>query len=291
MKFTKMHGLGNDYIYIDCLDGKFGGEDYSIVDDSARLAEISMRLSDRHFGIGGDGIVMMLPSETADFKMRMFNADGSEGRMCGNAVRCIGKYLYDNNLTSNTNIALETLSGVKYLSLSVGEDGKVASVTVDMGEPEFNPPLIPVTVKPGNSNIDIPMFLSDGTEFRITAVSMGNPHGVLFVDDLNAIDVHGIGRQLETNALWPDRANIEFAQVQSPSEIAMRVWERGSGETMACGTGACATAVAAALTGRTGADVTVHLRGGNLAISWNRATNHVFMTGSATVAFSGNVDI
>ena len=285
-----MHGLGNDYIYIDCMDGTFGGDDSSIINDDARLENISVRLSNRHTGIGGDGIIMILPSEIADFRMRMFNADGSEGRMCGNATRCIGKYVYDNRLTSNKKLTLETASGVKYLSLVTDADDKVSSVTVDMGEPDFEPSTIPVVAQ-GNGNVNIPATLSSGKEVKITAVSMGNPHGVVFVDNLAEADVHGTGAELETHAMWPDRANIEFAEVKGPSEIVMRVWERGSGETMACGTGACATAVAAALTGRASREVTIKLLGGNLQIRWDDATNHVFMTGSATLVFTGEVQL
>lgn len=291
MRFTKMHGLGNDYIYIDCMDGTFGGDDRSIVTDSSRLEEISSRLSNRHFGIGGDGIVLILPSDNADFRMRIFNADGSEARMCGNASRCIGKYVYDNQLTEKTDITLETASGVKYLQLQIGADGKVESVTVDMGEPEFNPRNIPVVTSANQGNVDIKVALSNGQEIKLTAVSMGNPHGVVFIDDFNDIDVHSIGRELEVHPIWPDRANIEFAKVVSPKEIIMRVWERGSGETMACGTGSCATAVASALTGRSSDEVTVHLLGGDLTIKWNRDSNHVFMTGTATTVFSGEVEL
>lgn len=291
MRFTKMHGLGNDYIYIDCMDGTFGGDDRSIVTDSSRLEEISSRLSNRHFGIGGDGIVLILPSDNADFRMRIFNADGSEARMCGNASRCIGKYVYDNQLTEKTDITLETASGVKYLQLQIGADGKVESVTVDMGEPEFNPRNIPVVTSANQGNVDIKVALSNGQDVKLTAVSMGNPHGVVFIDDFNDIDVHSIGRELEVHPIWPDRANIEFAKVVSPKEIIMRVWERGSGETMACGTGSCATAVASALTGRSSDEVTVHLLGGNLTIKWNRDSNHVFMTGTATTVFSGEVEL
>ncbi len=291
MRFTKMHGLGNDYIYIDCMDGTFGGDDRSIVTDSSRLEEISSRLSNRHFGIGGDGIVLILPSDNADFRMRIFNADGSEARMCGNASRCIGKYVYDNQLTEKTDITLETASGVKYLQLKIGADGKVGSVTVDMGEPEFNPRNIPVVTSANQGNVDIKVALSNGQEIKLTAVSMGNPHGVVFIDDFNDIDVHSIGRELEVHPIWPDRANIEFAKVVSQKEIIMRVWERGSGETMACGTGSCATAVASALTGRSSDEVTVHLLGGDLTIKWNRDSNHVFMTGTATTVFSGEVEL
>ncbi len=275
LKFTKMHGIGNDYVYIDCTA--------SCPDN---LEDLARRMSDRHTGIGGDGLVLILPSEIADFKMRIFNADGSEARMCGNASRCIGKYVYDRGLTDRENITLETLSGVKYLSLALGNDGKVESVTVDMGEPEFIPELIPVLA---DRNLAIPAEADGGEMMEINAVSTGNPHGVVFVDDLDAFGdrVLTAGPALENHPMWPDRANIEFTQVISPSEIKMRVWERGSGETMACGTGACATAVAAAVTGRAGREVTVHLRGGDLKIRWDEASNRVFMTGPATIVFDG----
>ena len=275
LKFTKMHGIGNDYVYIDCTA--------SCPDN---LEDLARRMSDRHTGIGGDGLVLILPSEIADFKMRIFNAVGSEARMCGNASRCIGKYVYDRGLTDRENITLETLSGVKYLSLALGNDGKVESVTVDMGEPEFIPELIPVLA---DRNLAIPAEADGGEMMEINAVSTGNPHGVVFVDDLDAFGdrVLTAGPALENHPMWPDRANIEFTQVISPSEIKMRVWERGSGETMACGTGACATAVAAAVTGRAGREVTVHLRGGDLKIRWDEASNRVFMTGPATIVFDG----
>ena len=275
LKFTKMHGIGNDYVYIDCTA--------SCPDN---LEDLARRMSDRHTGIGGDGLVLILPSEIADFKMRIFNADGSEARMCGNASRCIGKYVYDRGLTDRENITLETLSGVKYLSLALGNDGKVESVTVDMGEPEFIPELIPVLA---DRNLAIPAEADGGEMMEINAVSTGNPHGVVFVDDLDAFGdrVLTAGPALENHPMWPDRANIEFTQVISPSEIKMRVWERGSGETMAWGPGACATAVAAAVTGRAGREVTVHLRGGDLKIRWDEASNRVFMTGPATIVFDG----
>lgn len=288
MKFTKMHGLGNDYIYIDCMDGSFGGADSSIISDDKRLADISRRLSDRHCGIGGDGIIMILPSETADFRMRIFNADGSEAKMCGNGARCVGKYVYDHHHTQKCDVTLETLSGVKYLHLVPDADGTIATATVDMGAPEFVPERIPIKVDTGTGNVDISVSI-DGEDLSITAVSMGNPHGVVFVGDITDRYVLGIGPKLEMHSIWPDRANIEFAQVVSPREIRMRVWERGSGETMACGTGACATAVAAMLTGRTQREVTVHLPGGDLGIKWDDASGHVFMTGSATEVFAGEI--
>lgn len=259
IKFTKMHGIGNDYVYVDCTKTQ--------IDNPQQL---SREVSPRHTGIGADGLILILPSEKADFKMRIFNADGSEAMMCGNGSRCVGKYVHDHGLTARTKLTLETLSGVKHLTLHISEaTGKVDNVTVDMGKPDLTQP--------------------EGLPDRLTAVSMGNPHAVMFLnhqpDDAHVL---GQGPELERHPCFPDRANIEFAHVVSPSEIEMRVWERGSGETMACGTGACATAVAAAHRGLTGREVTIHLRGGDLHIVWDPATNHVLMTGPATEVFSGN---
>lgn len=277
LRFTKMHGIGNDYVYIDCTSGS-----------PSNLEALSVFLSDRHKGIGGDGIILICPSDCADFKMRIFNADGSEAKMCGNGSRCVGKYVYDFGLTDKLQLTLETLSGVKYLTLHPGHDGKIESVTVDMGVPSLEPSEIPVIA--GN-NREIPVEV-DGKIYLLTAVSMGNPHGVIFVDDLDKVDIHGLGRQLEVNPMWPDRANIEFAQVLGPKEIRMRVWERGSGETQACGTGACATAVASSILGLTDKeDVTVHLLGGDLRISQEKESGHVMMTGPATTVFNGEIEL
>lgn len=272
IRFTKMHGLGNDYIYIDCLQGA-----------PADPEALAVEMSDRHTGVGADGIILIMPSDVADFRMRMFNADGSEGKMCGNASRCIGKYVYDNGLTDKRLVTLETLSGVKVLSLDVKE-GKVEAVTVDMGVPEIEAVAVPVAT-------DKSTFINETVEtsagpLRINAVSMGNPHGVVFVDDPATADVHGLGRELECHPMWPDRANIEFASVTGPSSIKMRVWERGSGETMACGTGACATVVAAVLNGLTSREVTVTLLGGDLEIEWGD-DGHIYMRGPATTVFTG----
>ena len=271
--FTKMHGIGNDYIYIDCMRSIPG-----------RLPELAREMSDRHTGVGGDGIVLICPSEVADFRMRMFNNDGSEARMCGNASRCIARYVFDHHLTTKNPINLETLSGIKVLSLNMKGD-EIDSVTVDMGEPSLVMADIPVDV-PGVEMVrEYPVPTPFG-EFCVTAVSMGNPHGVIFVNAIEDIPFDNLGPYMEKHPMWPDRANIEFAQVLGPEDIRMRVWERGTGETLACGTGACATAVAAALTGRTGRDVTLHLRGGDLHISWSE-NNHVMMTGPATEVFTG----
>lgn len=274
ISFTKMHGIGNDYIYINCME--------SVPD---RLPELAEEMSDRHFGVGGDGIVLICPSDKADFRMRMFNNDGSEARMCGNASRCIAKYVHDHKLTYKTCISLETLSGIKVLSLNMSPSGEVESVTVDMGEPELNAGLVPVR-STAEKMVEEPVATSCG-EVRVTAVSMGNPHGVVFVDRIEDVPFETLGPELEKHSMWPDRANIEFLQIISPSEARMRVWERGTGETLACGTGACASAVAAALTGRCGREVTIHLRGGDLYIRWAN-NGHVMMTGGATEVFEGN---
>lgn len=275
ISFTKMHGIGNDYIYIDCT-GK----------TPDRLPELSIEMSNRHTGVGGDGIILILPSICADFRMRIFNADGSEARMCGNGSRCVGKYVYDHKLTDKTQITLETLSGVKYLSLHVNpENNKVENVTVDMGKPSLLCSEIGVNSQ-AESLINHKVELSQG-EVELTAVSMGNPHAVVFGPDPDKIDVERIGRELELHPMWTDRANIEFIQVIDSHTLKMRVWERGSGETMACGTGACAAAVAAITTGRCQAPVTVNLRGGDLLIDISDDGN-VMMTGPATEVFSAD---
>lgn len=273
IRFTKMHGIGNDYIYINCMEST-----------PDRLPELAIEMSDRHFGVGGDGIVLICPSEVADFKMRMFNNDGSEARMCGNASRCIARYVHDHGLTDQRRISLETLSGIKVLSLNMNSGGEVESVTVDMGEPEFTPGLIPV-VTASERMVEEDVETSCG-DVKVTAVSMGNPHGVIFVDRIEDVDFETLGPELESHDIWPDRANIEFLEVISRSEARMRVWERGTGETLACGTGACASAVAAILTGRCDRKVTIHLRGGNLEIEWSE-DGHVMMTGGATEVFDG----
>lgn len=274
IRFTKMHGIGNDYIYINCLEKM-----------PADLPQLAVEMSDRHFGVGGDGIVLICPSEVADFKMRMFNNDGSEARMCGNASRCIARYLHDNHLTSDNVINLETLSGIKVLSLNMSSDGEVGSVTVDMGEPELTAKAVPV-ISGTERMIEQEVPTSAGP-VKVTAVSMGNPHGVIFVDRIEDVDFDRLGPELERHPIWPDRANIEFLQVISPAEARMRVWERGTGETLACGTGACASAVAAVLTGRCDRRLTIHLRGGDLIIEWAPG-GHVMMTGTAAEVFEGS---
>lgn len=272
--FTKMHGIGNDYIYINCMD--------RVPDKLPRLA---IEMSDRHTGVGGDGIILICPSECADFKMRIFNADGSEARMCGNGSRCVGRYVYESHLTDKTTVTLETLSGVKTLRLHPDADDRITSVTVDMGIPEIDTAEVPVT-------FDSPQMVNENVAttlgpVKITAVSMGNPHGVTIVDDVDTVPVDTLGPELERHPMWPDRANIEFAEVVSPVELRMRVWERGSGETMACGTGACATLVACVLNGLSKRHAVVHLLGGDLEIEWDPADSHVYMTGPAETVFHG----
>ncbi|MDP4202633.1 MAG: diaminopimelate epimerase [Bacteroidota bacterium] len=274
MKFTKMQGAGNDYVYVNGFVEQ--------IEDPATLATA---ISDRHFGIGSDGLVLILPSETCDFRMRMFNSDGSESEMCGNATRCIGKFVYDKGLTEKTKLTLETLAGVKYLTLNL-EDGKVNSVRVDMGEPILAPKQIPINLDE-TSVINYPIAL-ESRKVNITAVSMGNPHAVIFMDSLAELDIQKSGPKVEHHPLFPRRTNTEFAQVISPTHIKMRVWERGAGETLACGTGACATAVAAVLNGKTERKVTLELLGGNLEIEWSEADNHVYMTGPAVTVFEGD---
>ncbi|MGC9150621.1 MAG: diaminopimelate epimerase [Microbacter sp.] len=273
MKFTKMHGAGNDYIYVNGFE--------EVINDPASLA---IKISDRHFGIGGDGLVLILPSEKEDFRMRIFNADGSEAEMCGNASRCIAKYVFDHGMTNKTSITLETLSGQKRLNLNV-DNGKVTTVRVDMGEPILSSKLIPVHLEE-ETVINFPIAL-DGKRVNITAVSMGNPHVVIFEDQVDQLDLAKIGPKVEHHPLFPNRTNTEFVQILSPDHLKMRVWERGSGETLACGTGACAATVASVLNGKSERKVTMELTGGTLFIEWSEADNHVYMTGPATTVFEG----
>lgn len=273
MRFTKMHGAGNDYVYIN-----------GMAEAVAAPEKLAVRMSDRHFGIGSDGLVLILPSERADFRMRMFNADGSEAQMCGNASRCIGKYVYDNGLTDKEEITLETAAGIKVLRLTV-KAGKVVSVRVDMGEPVLEPRRIPVALS-GERAVNVPLTVGT-TTYRMTCVSMGNPHAVIFVPRLDDIDIHAVGAAAERHELFPERCNIEFAEIVSPDAIRMRVWERGAGETLACGTGACATLVAAVLNGLTSRRAVLRLLGGDLDIEWNAADNHVYMSGGAETVFEG----
>ena len=278
MKFTKMHGTGNDYIYVNGFEEKLENP-----------SEAAVKLSDRRFGIGSDGLILILPSDVADCRMELFNADGSIGKMCGNGIRCVAKYVYDRGLVKKDVLRVETRSGVKTLQLRV-EDGKVASVRVNMGQPELDPEKIPVLFSKDRM-VDEEVYTPSGNVWRVTCVSMGNPHAVIFVDDVEGLNLPAIGPEMEKHAMFPERANIEFAQVTGPHEVQMRVWERGSGETLACGTGACACAVASVLTGKADRDVTVHLRGGDLHVFWDPDTDDVYMEGPAAFVFDGTVEI
>lgn len=277
MKFTKMHGCGNDYVYVNCFEEK--------IENPSETAKL---VSDRHFGIGSDGLILICPSDKADFRMAMYNLDGSEGKMCGNGVRCIAKYVYDHHLTDKTQISLETLGGIKYLDLNI-KDGKVETVTVDMGAPILTPSEIPVNI-PKERTVNEPVEIN-GKEWRITCISMGNPHAVVFVDDTAGLKLEQIGPLFEKHPLFPEQVNTEFVHVIDRHTVDMRVWERGSGETLACGTGACATAMACILTGQTDNEVLVHLVGGDLLIQYDAEKNTVFMTGPATEVFSGEIEL
>lgn len=277
MKFTKMHGTGNDYIYINCF-----------VENVQNPVEFAIKYSDRHKGIGSDGLVMIMPSDTCDFRMRMFNADGSESEMCGNASRCIGKYVFDKGMTTKTTVTLETLAGVKVLKLFIGDDKMVEKVTVDMGEPILESNNIPTTFV-DKTVIDVPVAFSDTIHYNITAVSMGNPHAVIFTKNIFQLDLPKIGPVIENSSIFPRRTNTEFIEVVSRNYIKMRVWERGSGETMACGTGACAAVVAGVLNKVNDRKTEVELIGGNLIIEWHETDNHVYLTGSATTVFEGEI--
>jgi diaminopimelate epimerase len=279
IKFTKMQGCGNDYVYVNCMD--------KLIDNPEK---VSQYISDRHFGIGSDGLILICPSDVADFRMAMYNADGSEGKMCGNGVRCIAKYVYEYGLTDKKKISLETKSGIKYLDMDI-EDGKVQMVKVDMGAPILKPAEIPVkTDSSMDSFINQPLDV-DGNTFMVTCVSMGNPHAVVFVDDTKSLDIRKYGPVFETHPAFPEQVNTEFVQVISRNEINMRVWERGSGETLACGTGTCASVVACVLNGKTDEKVTVHLLGGDLFIEYNRGNGTVWMTGPAEIVFDGEIGL
>lgn len=278
VKFTKMHGCGNDYIYVNCFTEKI--EEPSV---------IAKKVSDRHFGIGSDGLILICPSETADFKMRMFNADGSEGKMCGNGIRCVAKYVYDNGMTDKEVITVETLSGIKTLQLAVSE-GRVQAVTVDMGSPVLTPSQIPVKCE-GDRIINQPVSVG-GKEYYITCVSMGNPHAVVFTEEeVTALNLEKTGPLFENHEIFPDRVNTEFIHVIDEKTIDMRVWERGSGETLACGTGACASVVACVLNHKTEDEVLVHLLGGDLEVRYDREKNTVLLTGPAEFICTGEIAI
>lgn len=312
MKFTKMQGAGNDYVYVDCTKLPL-----------ANPSEVAVRVSDRHFGIGSDGLILIKPSDKADFFMEMYNADGSQGQMCGNGIRCVGKYVYDNGLTDKTTVNVETLAGIKILKLNVGDDGKVASVVVNMGKPELEASKVPVDVnalveyKAAYRNIyknDAKLcplavkaldnvenavineaILVDGKSYDITGVSMGNPHDIVYLDndiDITKFDIEKVGPYFENHKAFPERINTEFVQVLDRKTLNMRVWERGSGETFACGTGTCATVVATVLNGMCDSkDVTVHLLGGDLKITWDEESGDVYMEGPAATVFTGEIEL
>src|SRR5829696_8100109 len=278
MKFTKMHGAGNDYVYVDCFTNPV----------PANIPELARRISDRRFGVGGDGIILICPSERADAEMRMYNADGSYGEMCGNGIRCVAKYVYDHGIQRRDTLKIESAGRLLSVDLAVGR-GKVEQVKVDMGEPILIPAEIPTTLRSANSDeraIDVPVSIG-GREFKVSSLSMGNPHCVVFVDKLTDDWVLKTGHEIEVDAHFPKRVNVEFAKVESRRSLRQRTWERGSGETLACGSGACAVCVAGVLTDKCDREVQVHLRGGDLSIKWDEATNHVFMTGPAVEVFSG----
>lgn len=275
MKFVKMHGCGNDYVYVDCTK--------ELIDN---IPETARKLSDRHYGIGSDGLILIRPSKEADFMMDMYNYDGSRSQMCGNGIRCVGKYVYDNGLTDKKHIKVETLSGVKDLELFT-EDGKVQSVTVDMGKPILTPSLIPV-------DLDMDMVINEpitvnGEIYKITCVSMGNPHAVVFVEDIKNVPLEIVGPLFESHEIFPERVNTEFVHVINRSHIEMRVWERGSGETLACGTGACASVMACILNGLTDHEVRVTLLGGDLIVRYDEKVDIVYMTGPAVTVFHGEL--
>lgn len=277
MKFTKMEGLGNDYVYVNCFN--------ETVEDPKSVA---MKVSDRHFGIGSDGLILIKPSEVADFRMDMYNADGSQSEMCGNGIRCVAKYVYDYGLTDKTSISVETLAGIKYLDLKI-EDGKAVMITVNMGAPELLAEKVPVK-SDKEKVIDEPIVV-DGEEYKMTCVSMGNPHCIVFVDDTKNFPLEQVGPLFESHEVFPNRVNAEFVQILDRKTVNMRVWERGSGETLACGTGTCATVVASCLNGHTEDEVTVHLLGGDLHIKWDQEANLVYMTGPAKVVFDGEIEL
>lgn len=275
MKFTKMHGIGNDYVYVNCFKEKVENPN-----------EMAKTVSDRHFGVGSDGLILIKPSEVADFQMDMYNSDGSQGAMCGNGIRCVAKYVYDYGLTDKTAISIETKSGIKYLDLTV-ENGKVSLVKVNMGAPDIIAANIPI-VSEEETVINQPITVENNT-YHMTGVSMGNPHAVVYIEDVHGLEIEKIGPLFENHPVFPDRVNTEFCRVLDSGTVEMRVWERGAGETLACGTGACAVAVASILNGYTGNEVTVKLLGGDLKIAWNREENLVYMTGPATTVFDGEI--
>ncbi len=278
MKFTKMHGCGNDYIYVNCFE-----------ETVENPQETSLKVSDRHFGVGSDGLVLICPSEIADFKMDIYNSDGSQAKMCGNATRCVGKYVYDNKMTDKKSISLETLSGIKYIDLKI-ENSVAVGATVNMGAPILEPNKIP-TVFDGETAIALPLEVN-GETVSVTCVSMGNPHCVVFVEDTDSLNLEKIGPGFEHHSAFPDRINTEFVRVIDGLHLQMRVWERGAGETLACGTGTCASVVAAILNGycKKDTDINVRLVGGELTIRWDSASNDIYMTGPAATVCTGNFE-
>ncbi len=279
MKFTKMQGCGNDYVYINGFTEKISQE---------KKPEIVRKISDRHFGIGSDGAIFINPAMTADFEMEMYNADGTRSEMCGNGIRCVGKYVYDHFMTEQTEITVVSAGKVKYLSLSL-ENGLVSRVRVNMGAPILDAPLIPV-INETSPVVDEPIIVED-KEYKMTCVSMGNPHAVVFVDDVEHLDINAVGPYFENHKRFPNRVNTEFVQVIDKNHISMRVYERGTGETLACGTGCCASVVACILNGKTDTDVFVSVLGGEIEVEWNREENQTYMTGPAETVFEGEIDV
>ena len=276
MKFTKMQGIGNDYVYVNCFK-----------ETVKNPSEMAKKVSDRHFGIGGDGLILIKPSDIADCEMEMYNADGSRGAMCGNGIRCVAKYVYDYGVVKKTELRVATGSGVKTLELEV-KNGKVQKVTVDMGEPVLDTAKIPV-LSDKKQLLNEPIEVAE-KEYHMTTVSMGNPHAIVYLEELKNLEIEEIGPKFEYHPCFPDRVNTEFCRVLNDHTVEMRVWERGSGETLACGTGACAVAVASILNGYTKNHVTIRLLGGELEILWDRTTNHIFMTGPAVTVFDGEIN-
>ena len=272
-----MQGIGNDYVYVNCFE--------ETIENPGAAA---IAVSDRHFGIGSDGLVLILPSDVADFRMRMFNADGSEAEMCGNAIRCVGKYVYDNGMTDQEVISVETPGGVKVLYMDC-VDGVVQTVRVDMGEPILKPELIPVDAD-GDKLVGVPLEV-DGEIYSVTTVSMGNPHAVVYLDEVDSLDIASLGPKFETHRFFPKHTNTEFVQVVNKGTLKMRVWERGAGETLACGTGACAVLVSSVLNGVSERKATIELLGGELVVEWDEESNHIFMTGGAKKVFDGEIDL
>ena len=275
IKFTKMHGLGNDYVYIDCTKQKI-----------ENIPSLARFVSDRHFGIGSDGLILICKSDVADFKMEMFNSDGSQAEMCGNGIRCVGKFVYDKGLTKKKRITIETLAGIKTLELNIKND-KVDTVKVDMGVPILSPKKIPVLYD--KEPVKELIITEEGKEFKFCCVSIGNPHAITIVDDVKEFDVEKYGKKIEVNRVFPSKTNVEFIEIIDKQHIKMRVWERGAGETLACGTGACATAVACSINGLTDRHVFVELLGGILEIEWNENNNHVYMSGPAVTVYEGEL--